>query len=179
MFSYCPLPRIRDTPGIIFRENAFQRDGFGNRAASGEDAKAHKDAQRHFGSYIHLQPVDYEDGDTCAYKVGESIESESNIARKICDMSRKALPFYRLVPDGGHRSALYEEEDDLQDFSKRNKVEELLVPLTCARWLAPTKAMTIHRNLERIIPTLSITLSTHKHTEILTRPMPIIFTIWA
>ena len=52
----------------------------------------------------------------------ELLHTKPNITCEVRDTGRKALALYLLVPNGRHRSALHEKEDDLWDLGSASSL---------------------------------------------------------
>lgn len=70
-----------EPPRIVVGEDALQRDCLRYRAARRKRAEADETAKSDFCTHIHLQPVQYEDWNGSADKVGEGVKSKPYVAR--------------------------------------------------------------------------------------------------
>lgn len=160
-----------------------------------QDTKPHEAAKRNFCTPAHLEPIDDKDWYAGASKVRKCVKTliwrqqlessvlsgsltKSHVTHQVGHVGRKASAVYAGVPYRGHGSALDQEQHDLRTVNPE-AAARAGASLTCTKWLAVIKAIKTQRNRESHLPTLSMTLSTHRQTEILAKPIPILLTIWA
>ena len=86
MLDDCADCRFPESPSIVIREDALQRDCFRYRTACGKRAEANETTKSGFCAHIHLQPVQYEDWDSSADEIGKSVKSKPYVTHQVGDV---------------------------------------------------------------------------------------------